>query len=95
MPSPMMNPTGSDLPRTQLDWKRYDASRRLEEKREKETNKRLGELEDSFNALLARDKIFAAKVRNSQQLMDEIKDAGIVNRNGYVSSIPSGRRRDR
>lgn len=94
MPAPMMGMTGSDLPRTQLDWKRHDATRRLEEKREKETNKRLDQLEDSYNTLLARDKVFAARVRNSQQLMDEIRDAGIVNRNGNVSSIPSGRRRD-
>lgn len=88
-PAPMM-PTGSDLPRTQLDWKRYDAQRRLEEHREKETNKRLSELEDNFNALLARDKMFARRVRETQAFMDEVRDAGFVKNNGYLSSVPSG-----
>lgn len=93
MPQPMM-PMASDLPRTQLDWKRYDTQRYLEERREKETDKRLSELEDNFNALLQRDKLFAAKVRQSQMFMDEVKEAGIMNHNGYISSIPSGKPRN-
>lgn len=88
-PQPMMQPGMSDLPRTTLDWKRYDDLRRIEEMREKETNKRLGELEDKFESLMASNSRFRQQVLQRQAFLQEFRDAALYNDNGYTKALPS------
>jgi len=86
-PMPLM--PGNDLPRTALEMKIIDNQKRIEEKRRKETDSRLAELEDKYNDLLVTDRAFAKKLAERQDFIQEVKDAALYKSNGVIHAVPS------
>lgn len=89
-PSPMMHPGMVDLPRTSLDWKTYDANKRLEEFRERKTKERFAELEEKFDEFMQKDSLFKQKILNRRGFFNDVREAAIVDNNGYLNGVPRG-----
>lgn len=77
----------------QLAWRVYDASRRLEERREKESKKNHQQLLDRLEELKEADAVFARKLSETQAFMREFKNAAIRNIGDKMVVAPSARPR--
>lgn len=79
-------------PNTPSEWKAYDAARRLEEKKDQLSRQNHQEIMDKFNQLLATNKHMAAKFSQSNQFMQEFRQAAFArNGNGKLIAAPRGR----
>ena len=79
-------------PDTPTEWKRYDAARRLEERRDQESRRRDQELQDQLNKVLERNKTMAAKMNQHEAFIREFKHTAFArNGNGKLISAPQGR----
>lgn len=79
-------------PNTPSEWKAYDAGRRLEEKKDRESRQNHQQIMDKFNQVLATNKTMAAKFSQTNQFMQEFRHAAFArNGNGGLIAAPRGR----
>jgi len=85
-------PGTAGRPNTAGEWKNYDNARRLEEKKDKMSEKRHDEIMDTLGKVLIQDKGFAARLSQSQSMLQEIRHAAFArNGNGQLIKAPRGR----
>lgn len=93
----MQNPGNYDIgpppgvggrPNTPTEWKRYDAARRLEEKRDRESNRRDSEIQE----LMHQNKALQAKLKQHEQFIREFRSTAFArNGKGRLIAAPQGR----
>ena len=79
-------------PNTQAEWKRYDAARRLEEQRDRESRARDQELQDGLRKVKDESKVLAAQMNRHESFIREFRST-YMSRNGNGKLVPQGRGR--
>jgi capsid assembly protein Gp20 len=79
-------------PNTAGEWKTFDNARRLEEKKEKLSEKRHDEIMDTLGRAMATDRLFATKLSQTNAFIQEFRQTAFArNGNGHVIAAPRGK----
>ena len=79
-------------PNDKTEWKKFDAARRLEERRHVQSLQRDQEIQDTLRQVVSTQKDMAHRLEQSQQFFRELKHT-YMSRNGNGQLIPQGRGR--
>lgn len=82
-----------EKPKAPEEWKRYDAKRRLEEWRYRESTRRSGEIMEGINALINRDDFARARHNERLGFFKDLQGLALSKngQNGHVRALPQGR----
>ena len=79
-------------PNTATEWKRYDAARRLEERRDQESRRRDQEIQDLQKKVKSQSKVIASTMHQHESFIREFKSTYMSrNNNGKLITPPVGR----
>lgn len=78
-----------EKPKSPQEWKRYDAWRRLEEKRDKFSRTNHQMLIDKLNESLENDRQLERRIREVRGLAQDLRQAAIRKNHGAISAVPS------
>jgi hypothetical protein len=79
-------------PNSKAEWKRYDAARRLEERRDRESRQRDDEIQAKLREVMSTQKGLAAKFHQHESFIREFRSAAFArNGKGKLISAPQGR----
>ena len=85
-------PGTAGRPNNRGEWKAYDNARRIEEKRDEESEKRHDEIMNTLGKVLTEDRAFAHRMNHAQSAMNDIRHALFArNGNGHLMVAPRGR----
>ena len=85
-------PGTAGRPNTAGEWKSFDNARRLEEKKEKLSEKRHDEIMDTLVKVVSTDRAFASRLNQTNAFLQEFRHTAFArNGNGSVVAAPRGR----
>jgi intein/homing endonuclease len=85
-------PGTAGRPNTAGEWKNFDNARRLEERKEKLSEKRHDEIMDTLVKVVSTDRAFASRLNQTNAFLQEFRHTAFAkNGNGSVVAAPRGR----